>query len=210
MYLQAITNRSEWGIAQGFNRVEELLHPELGPLRAQFFTRFLLIYGFLRLSLALPEVAEDCEIVDVAVILVQNVQLRNLSQGDAPVEECKPFSSKLWSFAQERQGLARTCHPSTSAERIAPAESPTAHLKKGEAFQLTRNMRLPNDNSIRQSTSLWSETGVRVSHSLALELSYRSSADVRARETRALRIKYDVHISSVSPCIAKSRTWSIS
>ena len=206
MYLQAITNRGEWGIAQGFNRVEELLHPELGPLRAQFFTRFLLIYGFLRLSLALPEMAEDCEIVDVAVILVQNVQLRKLAQADAPVEERPPFSIKIWTLAQERQGLARTFGPSTSADRIAPAESVPTHLRKGEAFQLTRNMRLPNDNTIRQSTSAWSETGVRVSHSLALELSYRSSADVKAREIRALRIKYDVHISSVSGPVSQCCT----
>ena len=189
--LQAI---GEW--SQGFSRVEELQHPVLGPLRVHLFTRYLLVAGFLKLTLNVPEIEEDCEIVDVTVTVVQQVQLRNLSRPDIPEEVCKPHAYQLWSLEAER---------SASKEPRAPGgegDLPST-LPKGEAFQLARILRLPSDNVIRQSTPIHSKTGIRVSHTVAAALQYRRLS--MPAETKELRIRFDCAICSVSRCIAARR-----
>ena len=57
--------------------------------------------------------------------------------------------------------------------------------------------RLPTDNSIRQSTSEWSETGIRVSHKLAVYVTYiLAEGSATETETKELMVRFDAKISS--------------
>lgn len=126
-----------------------MLHPALGPLRIRLYTKYLLIHGFLRASIYIPAIAQACLISDITVVLTQYVRLEDLSK-PGEVEEVKPYAVTLWRLtaeAEHRDGL---------------------RLEQGQTLDLGRVARLPTDNTIRQSTSLWSETGIRVYHKLAV------------------------------------------
>ena len=192
-------NANPYGPATGFNQLEEILHPSLGPLRAHLYTRYLLIHGFLRLSLTLSAVPEMCRIDDVSVVLTQRASLQHPEQPSVK-EECRPWSVPLWRLRNGEVDVKGKGKANGSSSSGGGKQGPV-ELQKGEDFKLVRVVRLLNDNYIRPSTHDFTNTGIRMSHTLAVHVRYtalwsQSGNGVKEGETKELRIAFPAKISS--------------
>lgn len=174
--LQANSNAQD--IAQSYHKSEALLHSVLGEVHVALLSRYLILYGFLACQIELPELAEDITLVDVKVVLVQHITLTSM---DDPTlrEIITPFEIPLWRMSKSQ----------------APDNPLPRRMRRGERFHLCENaIRLPSDNTTRQSTSQWSNTGIRISHKLKVLIRYIE--EEREKETKELAIAFAAPISS--------------
>lgn len=186
--LQATANKD--GYAQSFHQSEALQHPLLGAVHITLLSRFLILYGFLACQIDIPEVAEQINLLDISVVMTQLVTLTNLDKPEQ-TETAKPFDIPLFKLSESK-----------------PDTLPRS-LIKGESFHLCENaIRLPSDNTTRQTTSVWSNTGIRLSHKLSVLIRYREhtpSADVKE-----LTVRFNARLSSCAYQKPHARFWLIS
>ena len=153
------TNGNENGVAEGLSCAEEILHPVLGPVRCGLYTRFLMVNGFLKFTLFLPEVLQDCTLVEGVCQATQYCRLRDMrastSQADSEEEALRPLKIPLWTMSKEE------------ARRT---------LQSGQELLIQQVVRLPNDNMMRSSTNPWAKTGIRFSHTIGVALRYTAAA----------------------------------
>ena len=174
------TNGNENGVAEGLSCAEEILHPVLGPVRCGLYTRFLMVNGFLKFTLFLPEVLQDCTLVEVICQATQYCRLRDMrapkTQADGEEEELRPLKIPLWTMSQ--------------------TEGPRA-LRCGAETLLKQVVRLPNDNMMRCSTNPWAKTGIRFSHTVGVALRYTAVA-TGGDVIKELSITFPAVVSMVS------------
>ena len=173
--LQANSNRE--GYAQSYHKSEALFHPILGAVHIALLSKYLIIYGFLACQIEMPEIEEAVTLVDVKVVLVQNVTLTSLKD-PTQTEKTPPFEILLWQMSKS-----------------SPDPPLPRRLARGERFHLCENkIRCPSDNTTRQSTSEWSNTGIRLSHKLKVLIQY--TEDERKKESKELAIGFPAPLSS--------------
>ena len=138
------------------------------------YSKYLLVAGYLNLSIILPSIAQPAFIDDVKVELVQTYSLQ--SQNKPERTEVKSITVPIWSMQKDT--------------------GPSGGLFRSEqAFTLSKQFRLPDDCKIRPSTPERSKTGIRVSHRLQIRLSYKVIKE-NSQPTREWKIATDAVMSS--------------
>lgn len=130
--------------------------------------------GYLRLDLVLPSIAAPVKLVDVQVQLLQTFKLQSLKDPKIQ-EEIKPKPVVLWSM-KDKEALGS--------------------FKPNQFFNVSRQFRLPDDDKIRPTTSENSQTGIRVSHRLAVVVHFQPLTKNPENELKELRIATDATVSS--------------
>lgn len=111
----------------------------------------LIIAGYLSLHISVPAVLQAVRLESVKITLYQEFKLKSL-QDPNQHELVKALALPVWST---RRSLG-----------------PIGDFQPGEAYDLTKQLRLNPDNVIRPSTAKWSKTGIRVSHMFSITLFY--------------------------------------
>ena len=153
-------------------------HPILGPVGVTLTSKYLLVSGYLRLSLILPSFAQPVEINDVRVNLIQNFSLNSLKKPRPKTEDVKPVTVPLWSMRKSARW------------EVDPVFETYEELTVMEQF------RLPDDDKIRPSTADGSISGIRVSHELSVCIYYTPLRDNPERQKREKKLSTPATISS--------------
>lgn len=179
--------------ARDYNTAHEDSHHTLGPIRVHLYSRYFLISGLMRLAVSVPAPTRACQIEDVKLAIIQHVSLQSL-QNPERKEEHKPLDLVLWSSRRQQE-------QEHERDRTSEPYSPTI-LRAGQPFNLVKQIRLANDNFLRQSTNPHSITGIRVSHSLEVTLWYAALEDENGRKidhprTKVMEYRFAARIASV-------------
>lgn len=154
-------------------------HPALGPIGVALTSKYLLVSGYLRLSLIMPSIAQPVLINDVRVILVQNFTLNHLHKPRSPSPDLQPtVNVLLWSMRK---------HSSWSS---------SPKLDVYDELSLVEQFRLPDDEKIRPSTAEGARTGVRVQHELAVSIMYTPLVDNPEGHRREKKLSTPATLSS--------------
>ena len=154
-------------------------HPALGPIGVALTSKYLLVSGYLRLSLLMPSIVQPVIINDVRVILVQNFTLNHLQKPRTPSLDSNPtVNVLLWSMKKH------------SSWQSAPK------LDTYDELSLIEQFRLPDDEKIRPSTAEGAKTGVRVQHELAVSVMYTPLVDNPEGHRREKKLSTPATLSS--------------
>ena len=227
--------------AAGMNQTSESVHPSFGPMRVHLFSKYLLISGFLRMAITLPVVNEDVEVKNMSLTLTQHHALKSMN--DPSLTDWRDESHTLWDLQsgaplfgyrgrdavkdrpKNKGQLHGWGYPTTSLfTRIDAESSPVTmpidlplRLSAGQEFAMVRQVRLPNDDTIRQSTSPWSNTGIRISHTASVVIRYTTENEgtstpgghkERDKAVKELKVNFDLTISSARALYAGAMTAS--
>lgn len=149
-----------------FSAISKSTNEHLGGIGISLSAQYLLVAGYLNLTLDVREAKCDIRLEDVRVTLVQYWELSSL---EIPVrkESPEPQSYLLWSMGDIGPSMIRR-----SGSPLPPVK-----LSKGQSFHLQRRFVLPEHDTIRPSTSSRSKTGLRASHKLIVKLLYTPILD---------------------------------
>lgn len=131
--------------------------------------------GFLKLALVIPSFNAPIQLEDIKVYLYQTVVLQ--SRKHPEIKETKRMIIPLWSYRKE-------------------SSKPIGRYEAGQEFQLVQQFRLKDDDIIRSTTCDKSDTGIRVSHKLALVVHFTPLQDNPEKETKELKIATDAVFTS--------------
>lgn len=155
----------------------------LGPVSCRFFARYAIISGYLRMNLQMPTALEDYTVENVKVILMQDVHLEHMQELHIN-EDIPTHNVLLWQLSQTPNG--------DQPYRGMP-------IHRGEGLAITQVCRLPNEMAIRQTTSEYSNTGIRCAHKISLVVHYRSDRD--STSLKEFSVRFPVTISSCDSSI---------
>jgi hypothetical protein len=175
--IDTVADPNETSIANGLNWVREIFNSTLGPLRARFFTKYLLRGGLLRFALSMPVMAQPVIIDDVKVILAQNFNLQSMKNPEL-VEHIETLIP-LWS---------------SKKEGVTPLK-----IKDGQELCFVRQLRLmaeDNHEMLRPTSNDWSETGIRIAHQLVVLIRFKPLENNPEGLVKELKIAFDGKISS--------------
>lgn len=151
------------------------LHQDcLGPIGVNLHSKYLLVSGYLRLSLILPSLPKPVRIDDIFVQMEQTFELQSMkdpSRTEKQVQMVPVMSLK------GRKGVTGVYQP-------------------GEELSISEQFRLPDDGKIRPSTAERTKVGIRVSHRLAVCIHYTPLTDNPQNETKELKIAIPATFSS--------------
>lgn len=172
-----VVNPSETGgLPPGFSLETETYNDTLGPVGANLSSKYLLVAGFLKLALVFPSLNAPIQLEDIKVYLYQTIALQ--SRADPGLKETKVMTIPLWSYRKEGQ---HKC---------------IGRYNAGQEFSLVQQFRLKDDDIIRSTTSEKSDTGIRISHKLAVVVHYTPLEDNPKMETKELKIATDATLTS--------------
>jgi hypothetical protein len=170
-----VVNPSETGgLPPGFSLESETYNDTLGPVGANLSSKYLLVAGYLKLGLVLPLIAQHVQIENVQVMLYQTMLLQSLKNKER--QETKRMTIPLWSMRRGNQ--------------------PLGTYKEGQEFSMVQQFRLKDDDIIRSTTSEHSNTGIRVSHKLAVVIHYKPMVNNPKNETKELKISTEANFTS--------------
>jgi hypothetical protein len=171
-----VVNPSETGgLPPGFSLETETYNDALGPVGVNLSSKYLLVAGFLKLALVIPSFNVPIQLEDIKVYLYQTIALQ--SRKTPEYKETKQMIIPLWSYRKDtKRSIGR--------------------YNAGQEFSLVQQFRLKDDDTIRSTTSDKSDTGIRVSHKLALVLHYTPLEDNPKNETKELKIATDATFTS--------------
>lgn len=258
--LCCVANNNAPGMAaSGFNEISESVNATLGPVRTHLFSKYLIISGFLRLSLSLPVLSESVEIRNVSLVLTQHHHLQSLQSPS--LSEERDETHLLWDLASgaplfgyhgtvmhhnaekdDRASRSRSrARPQNGTNTPEVASSPTqaglletatqfpmfsstgddpdslpvtrpmdvpVRIDAGRELSLVRQVRLPNDDAIRQTTNAHSVTGIRISHTLTTIIRFVALDDPEA-SLKEYRIAFPANINSVGRANRVSRSMTL-
>lgn len=172
-----VVNPSETGgLPPGFSLESETYNDILGPVGVNLSSKYLLVAGFLKLALVLPSFNIPIQLEDIKVYLFQTIALQ--SRANPELKESKVMTIPLWSY---RKDSKQQC---------------IGRYTAGQEFSLVQQFRLKDDDIIRSTTSEKSETGIRVSHKLAVVVHYTPLENNPKMETKELKIATDATFTS--------------
>lgn len=88
----------------------EQLDPDLGPVKIQLTSRFLLIAGFLQISVLIPSVTRKVRLDDITVSLIERVKLESYKRPG--IKEIKPDrTTRLCSLIEDRRSEPISLEP---------------------------------------------------------------------------------------------------
>ena len=152
----------------------EIHQDALGPVGVNLHSKYLLVAGYLRLTLILPSIATLVRIDDVFVQVEQTFELR--SSKDPSASERHQQTIRLLSLAG-RKGVTGVYQP-------------------GSVLSISEQFRVADDAKIRPSTADASKAGIRVKHRLALCIHYTPLTNNPTGETKELKIAVPATFSS--------------
>lgn len=174
--IAVVVNPSETGgLPPGFSLETETYNDVLGPVGVNMSSKYLLVAGFLKLALVIPSFNAPVQLEDIKVYLYQTILLQ--SRKDPVRKESKVMSVPLWSYRKDNK-------------------QPIGLFTEGQEFSLVQQFRLKDDDTIRSTTSTKSDTGIRVSHKLALVVHFTPLQDNPDKETKELKIATDATFTS--------------
>lgn len=172
-----VVNPSETGgLPPGFSLETETYNDTLGPVGVNLSSKYLLVAGFLKLALVMPSLNAPIQLEDIKVYLNQTIALQ--SRSDPARKETKIMTIPLWSY------------------RKSAKQQYIGRYSAGQEFSLIQQFRLKDDDIIRSTTSEKSETGIRISHKLALVVHYTPLRENPKMETKEMRIATDAVFTS--------------
>lgn len=150
-----------------FNVASKSLDERLGLIAINLSSQALIVPGYLRMAVDIPEVKEDSRIDDIQVYLLQSWRLQSLQEPNR-IEDVPSIKILLWSLRD-----------SSHREEEGIASSPAEHgqgtvIKQGCGYLLERRFIFPENDLIRSSTSPKSQTGLKAMHKLSVAISYTS------------------------------------
>lgn len=172
-----VTNHSDDDTTQpGFSMARKLADDYLGIVAIEMSSQCLLVTGYLRICVNIPEVKVDCRIEDIRVSLLQTWLLQSLRE-ESRVEEVPALDIPLWSM----QG-------SSKSESLGSSTPPHEQIfvKEGCGSVMEKRFVFPEDDRIRATTSLISNTGLKASHQLSMQITY--SLTGRGSEDKELKM----------------------
>ncbi|CAD6587503.1 MAG: hypothetical protein CYPHOPRED_003956, partial [Cyphobasidiales sp. Tagirdzhanova-0007] len=178
--LYLVSNHSETGgVLPGFSLKTETDHDVLGPVGIDLYSKYLLVAGYLNLSIVIPSISQPVQIKNVRVQLVQDCALQSRS---VPArKEVKSVIVPVWSS-------------------YANGHSAAVVLNPQQEFILSKQFRLPDDVKLRASTAEHSQTGIRVSHRLQILIIFMPLHKNPKRETMQFKIDADALAFALIAC----------
>lgn len=171
-----MVNPSETGgLPPGFSLERETYNDYLGPVGVNLSSKYLLVAGFLKLSLVIPSFNAPVQLEDIKIYLHQNVQLQ--SQKEPERKENKIMIIPLWSYRKSKR-------------------QPIGRYAAGQEFSLVQQFRLPDDDTIRSTTCEKSNTGIRMTHKLALVVHLTPLEDNPKKTIKEVKVETDAVITS--------------
>lgn len=171
-----VSNPSPLGsVAPGFALEREIEHEVMGLIDVCLSSQSLVVAGYLSLTIAMPAVLQNMRLESVRISLHQEYSLRSLRNADQQ-ELIKNTSLPIWSTKRSR--------------------GPIGQFAPGEAYSLAKQLRMNPNTVIRPSTAKWSRTGIRISHMIAVTISYTPLEGSNSMKTDDLTITSPVTIAS--------------
>ncbi|GAA6014720.1 hypothetical protein JCM10207_006917 [Rhodosporidiobolus poonsookiae] len=90
--------------------------------------------------------------------------------------------------------VSACCHP--KPDQPVPDPSPLARVEPGQEFHHARIVRVPDDDHVRPTTLEGTDTPIRVSHKMSVEIRYRKEGDTPDTEDMVLTIGKPITITS--------------
>lgn len=147
----------------------------LGQVFTDIQSSYLVVSGCLDIFLSFPAPLAHLTIENIKVTLEEKLELQSL-QDVGLTCAIKPTSVPIWSMRDDKVKPVRL-HP-------------------GEPFQIAKQVRLPDENTLRASTPSGAVTGVKVSHRMAITVLYVPMLNNPNREAREFRIACNATVSS--------------
>jgi hypothetical protein len=169
-------------LAPGFDKITEAFHETFGPYRLHLYSKYMLRGGYLRLALSMPSISKPVRIENIQVVLKQDTLIRCTPRPD--LSELKVANIVLWSLKDEG---------------VAPLT-----LAVGKDFNVIRQLRLigatfrrnaTEQAVVRPSTSPFSETGIRIEHSIITTIRFTTLGEP-GEEMREIKLSSATTIAS--------------
>ncbi|KAH7098647.1 hypothetical protein BKA62DRAFT_660561 [Auriculariales sp. MPI-PUGE-AT-0066] len=215
-HVQIVVNPADEGETLGLNERIEGFSEEIGPYRTSFSSGHVTVAGAVHYRLNLPSVAEDTQIHSVTTSIVQSYGLTSPSKPDvkrAPLSHTyrvfrldgsTPLYHGTISESPQASEMGDTAavsdpkQPKTvvvSKNPVPPTEHLLAFIPKGESLSISHVGRLPGDDHLRGTTQSTTETPIRISHELKVEVIF-STATSNFKRLLALNASRSLNISS--------------
>jgi hypothetical protein len=189
----SVTNHSEDDTTQpGYYVTRKFVDEYLGVVAVEMSSQCLLVTGYLRISVNIPEVKVDCRLDDVRLLLEQSWHLQSLREQNR-TQDVPPLRIPLWSIHDSTSSEAR----GTSAASISAV--PRA-VKAGSGFFFEKRIIFPEDDRIRATTSPNSSTGLKACHQLSLQISYTPTSSSGFQDSRKPRVVRIAAPATMSMC----------
>jgi hypothetical protein len=145
----------------GYLAISKSNNEHLGSIGLELTARHLIVAGYLYIRMTIPSVKQSVKIADLRVNLLQDWKLQSLVEP----ERCQIMPQKRFSVWSMRDGAV-------AAGKDAKSRFSEVLLEADQDWSLNTRFVLPDDKRLRASTLPTSKTGLRVTHKLALTLSY--------------------------------------
>lgn len=171
-----VSNHSETGgLPPGYSLTSQNHNEQLGYVGINMSSTYLVVSGYLRLSLVIPAIEQHVRLESIAVQIAQSCTLQHMHKPEI-VEEVPPTHIPVWSL---------------------PSTSPLLGDKKpGDEITVLEQFRLQDDNILRPTTPANAKTGINFSHTLAVVIRYTPLLNNPKKEMKQIRIQNDAVFSS--------------
>ncbi|KAI5477091.1 Immunoglobulin E-set domain protein [Pseudohyphozyma bogoriensis] len=157
---------------------------EIGPYTMALQSQHIMVGGLMLLRFNLLSPPADMMIFSIKVKINQHFVLKSFTSpgftSTPPVDSrtvCQIDATNHANFGKvEEKSIGGRSGSQT------PAHGPMKILSKGESFTLFHLARLPNDNMIRPSTHPGTDTGINVTHTASIEMTYKIIHDDAEKE----------------------------
>ncbi|KAK4702557.1 hypothetical protein P7C70_g3666, partial [Phenoliferia sp. Uapishka_3] len=153
---------------------------EVGPYTIALQSQNIMIGGLLLLRFNIVSPPTDLEIYSLKVKINQHFHLRSSSDPAHKLSPPVDPRTVLIIDSAHPANFGKVDGPADAAARSisrAPTLGPLTVVPRGEGFKVHHLARLPNDNLLRPTTQPGTETGIAVSHTIAVEVTYRVVLD---------------------------------
>lgn len=183
MFDSIVSNPSPIGsIAPGFALEREVEHDVMGLIGIALTSKSLIVAGYLSLSIVMPAILQKVRLESVRVTLYQEFSLKSLMDSDQH-ELNKTMALPIWSTKRSL--------------------GPIGDFDRDSSYELSKQLRLNPDSLIRPSTAKWSKTGIRITHMLAITISYTPLTEGVSQKTDELTVTSPATIASCCCMLAE-------
>ncbi|GAA5863703.1 hypothetical protein JCM8547_003697 [Rhodosporidiobolus lusitaniae] len=155
---------------------------DLGPWAVELQSPFITVGGLLLMRLVMPSPPEDLYLHSIKVTILQTFHLTSprRSTSDATTLQTKPATHVI--FIVDGPNLPNNAEMTDDGRgaqkrNLSRSAPPLRVVRTGEGATLTHLARLPNDNVLRPTTRVGTETPIRVEQRLEMEVLYREMAE---------------------------------
>ncbi|GAA5839444.1 hypothetical protein JCM11251_002728 [Rhodosporidiobolus azoricus] len=177
---------------------------ELGPIALHISSPHLTVASLLFMGITFEQPPDGLKIMSVQSFVRQEFEI-HYSNKEVPVQR-PPVQRKLLFYVDsttpiassaedllDRSNLSRGAPPPLAYEPRALMPHPLARLEGGKEWMYARVTRIPDDDSVRPTTLEGTDSPIRVSHSIVLQVKYRFKG---SKKDQVLEMASNVTIAS--------------